>query len=802
MLQFFLNPWLLAGLAGVSLPVLAHLLSRRSFDVVDWAAMQFLNPSRRTRRRMKLEELLLMLVRASLVATLALAAARPWLPSGLLSGYRSAGARSVAIVIDGSGSMTRSNGLHTLHRHAQHRAVEFLESLRQGDSVALIDARDLPRTVIESPLQTLDSVAEAIRALPDPGGASNLQAAAERGIAILGRTSSTAREIVVFTDRQRASWKPESESDWNRFEDLLTFPAVQPRLWMVDVAEQLSPVRQNVSVGRILLSREVTVPDFPLQFHVPVRNSSSSDATAVLRLLLDGQPLAARQQQATIPADGETTVTFELSVRPVGTHRISVEAVVEGDQIPADNISHAAISVTSAIPVLLVNGTPSRSRQDQETFFAAIALTDPENPVPWIRSRTISASDVQPEDIRAAALVVLADVNSLPEGIADELVRHTREGNGVLISSGDNTTAETFEQLWAVTGLTPGIHLVKPQRAAANAATDVHIALSARNSNWLDRFQSDPARSFLKATFDQWWLTRMESNAHRDSNGPSDESPPADTAIAEFHESTPAAVLNAPTVLAELTTGDPLLIQTKCGRGVVLVMTSTLSRRWNNMVTQADYVPFLHECVLNAAASRIRRNLTSGDPIVAESPPIPEGRHFAAEEIEFRTPYGPVTPKIPRPAASDINTTSRPAVAASETATGSETAIEPKAVAGNKAVPFVRHPLLLLETVIPGYYDLAAADNPEGPVLDTFVVNYDPAEHILDELSPDDRARLAVHDRVRFAGSPEELVSKMYGDESRTELWAMLLWVFLALLIVEQLLTRHIILRSCVPSGT
>ena len=89
MLQFFMNPLMLIGLAGVALPVLAHLLSRRKFDVVNWGAMQFLNPSRKTRQKMRLEELLLLLVRIGIIALLGFALARhslaeeaqaPWHP--------------------------------------------------------------------------------------------------------------------------------------------------------------------------------------------------------------------------------------------------------------------------------------------------------------------------------------------------------------------------------------------------------------------------------------------------------------------------------------------------------------------------------------------------------------------------------------------------------------------------------------------------------------------------------------------------------------------------------------------------
>ncbi len=37
-----INPVMLLGLAGVLLPVLAHLLSKKTYDVVEWGAMQFL----------------------------------------------------------------------------------------------------------------------------------------------------------------------------------------------------------------------------------------------------------------------------------------------------------------------------------------------------------------------------------------------------------------------------------------------------------------------------------------------------------------------------------------------------------------------------------------------------------------------------------------------------------------------------------------------------------------------------------------------------------------------------------------
>jgi len=38
----FANPGLLAGLAAASIPIVIHLLNRRKFREMPWAAMQFL----------------------------------------------------------------------------------------------------------------------------------------------------------------------------------------------------------------------------------------------------------------------------------------------------------------------------------------------------------------------------------------------------------------------------------------------------------------------------------------------------------------------------------------------------------------------------------------------------------------------------------------------------------------------------------------------------------------------------------------------------------------------------------------
>ena len=99
-------------------------------------------------------------------------------------------------------------------------------------------------------------------------------------------------------------------------------------------------------------------------------------------------------------------------------------------------------------------------------------------------------------------------------------------------------------------------------------------------------------------------------------------------------------------------------------------------------------------------------------------------------------------------------------------------------------------------TFAPGVYRVAEHIGDRSPVDDAFVVNYDHSEDQLAPLTPDDKGRLATNDRVRFSSSLEELKKRMYGDESITELWALLMIIFLLFLIAELLLTRRTIRKG------
>src|SRR5437870_530437 len=68
-MDFFLNPWsMVAGGAMISAPILIHLINRMRFKRIRWAAMEFLLKSqKRNKRKLIIEQLLLLAMRCLLV---------------------------------------------------------------------------------------------------------------------------------------------------------------------------------------------------------------------------------------------------------------------------------------------------------------------------------------------------------------------------------------------------------------------------------------------------------------------------------------------------------------------------------------------------------------------------------------------------------------------------------------------------------------------------------------------------------------------------------------------------------------
>src|SRR6476661_5639941 len=94
----------------ISIPIIIHILNRRRFKTITWAAMEFLlRAMRKNRRRLKFEQWLLLATRCLLIFLLGLALARPLgCESGALAQFGRHTALNV-FIIDNSYSLAYAN---------------------------------------------------------------------------------------------------------------------------------------------------------------------------------------------------------------------------------------------------------------------------------------------------------------------------------------------------------------------------------------------------------------------------------------------------------------------------------------------------------------------------------------------------------------------------------------------------------------------------------------------------------------------------------------------------------------------
>jgi len=146
-LAFGFVSWSMAGVAAglISIPIIIHILNRRRFKTVTWAAMEFLmRAMRKNRRRLEFEQWILLATRCLVVFLLGLALARP-MGCEKSSIARIAGRTGLnVIVLDNSYSMAYEAdrpGAKTHLDQAKKIVDRLIEQMSPGgESVVLITA--------------------------------------------------------------------------------------------------------------------------------------------------------------------------------------------------------------------------------------------------------------------------------------------------------------------------------------------------------------------------------------------------------------------------------------------------------------------------------------------------------------------------------------------------------------------------------------------------------------------------------------------------------------------------------------
>ncbi|MEM7623159.1 MAG: BatA domain-containing protein, partial [Planctomycetota bacterium] len=181
----FVHPFIFAaGAAAIALPILIHLLFRRRRRPIRFAAMRFLEQAiRKQRRRLQLEQWILLLLRCLVILLIALGLARPLFGDGPLGGRP----KDVLLLVDdaivsGVLSGVVADGNATEFEDSVAFAAEAISTLDQlrGDRVTIVTLASPAERRTPSPaLEPADAsrrlaAIEPTAAAPDWPGATRL----------------------------------------------------------------------------------------------------------------------------------------------------------------------------------------------------------------------------------------------------------------------------------------------------------------------------------------------------------------------------------------------------------------------------------------------------------------------------------------------------------------------------------------------------------------------------------------------------------------------------------------------------
>lgn len=671
----FEAPLSAAAVAGgaVAVPVVIHLLNRRRFRVVEWAAMRFLLAAqRKNSRRMRIEQLLLLLVRCLIVLLVVAAMASVtgwaesfwrWLNPEGGRGLLASGARThKVLVLDGSFSMATKHGDATAFELARQKALDLVEKAGGGDGFSVVLMAAPPRRLVPEPSEDIRRVADVLRAARLTHGNADLAGTLATVASLLKSSPGKypAKEVYFLTDLQRSNWVSGRPGDLAASFD--AFKQAGAKAVFVDVGRDGV---NNLAVTHLELGDPVATTRTRTLINATLFNHGPARDDLQVRLLVgkaldggDDQPCVPREVEvrpAKVGKDQMATVAFSYRFPAPGDYVVQVQAAA--DDLPLDDRRGAIVRVRDTVPVLLVNGKPANELFDRATQWARVALSPYEEgtalpPTAVFRPRVLTQAQFSNDrdgDLSDYDAVFLCDVPQVTDAEARRLEAHVRRGGAVVVSLGDRVDLGSYNRTLfkGGEGLLPA-RLERIARAPDGWSYKLAIPPEADRHDPLRVFQGNAAREQLLRPFFRAFVVAEPARAVRGvaprqvlafapqrlqgTRGQA-EAPPGGAAVLEW----------APPLAAERPESDAeprREVRGPAGRGRVVLVTTTLNADWNRWGPSPAYPPFLQEVVYYAAAARLReRALLVGEVIELFLPSA------ASVEATFELPADPAAPR-------------------------------------------------------------------------------------------------------------------------------------------------------------
>lgn len=423
--------WALAA----AVPILIHWLSRRRYQQTPWAATRFLLAAlRQHARRLRLEQLLLLLLRAGILLLLAVGLAEPLLTRTVADSVAAVTNTHWVLVLDGSFSMEYRTDGRTRFEDAQQKARELVGGASQGDGFTLVLMASPPQVVIREPAFDASDVLREIDALRVFHTGADLQQTLRQVEQLIERAQHRhprlqETRVCFITDLGAATWEAtESAGVRNRLEQLAD------KQVQVSVLEVGEPSWENAAITRLEMLDAFATVDQEVRFIAELRRlSAERPRRARVEFVVDGQPV---REESVDLTTGAATLAFTHRFVAAGEHH--VELRMHEDDLEVDNHRWKVVIVREATRVLCIEGEPNAAR------YVAYALEPRRTEQPRVRWELATETAIVERDLAQYELIVLANVARFSQQEAALLHRYVTAGGSLAFFLGNQVDIENY----------------------------------------------------------------------------------------------------------------------------------------------------------------------------------------------------------------------------------------------------------------------------------------------------------------------------------------------------------------------
>ncbi len=556
----FLNPWLLAGLAAVAVPIIIHLINRRRAFMHRFAAIEFLlHSQRRIAAKFRLKQILLLLLRCAAVAMVCAALARPVLST---LGHTPAGGReptSLVLILDNSYSMQyRTNGW-TLFDRGRASARNLLKSLRKSDNAAIFLGPEASAASATGLSFDTGALLRDLDGAKCSFGTTDIPAWITAALPLLRDSKLPHKRLCVLTDGARHGW---SGGNPKALEGALKAAGVQCDVLDVSAGARLPNMAlAGLDVGRV--GSEVSLVTARIANHTGRVAGGIACSVSV-----DGKKISSGFADA---AAGTTAIKQFTSGAPAPGYHVC-EVRLEADQesgLAVDDVRWVSLSAGRPVNTLVVDGAPGPHVYASETFYLERALNPDAGRGP-VRATVVTEAQFATQNLTDFDAVFLCNVGTVPAAKIRELSAFVERGGGVFISVGDNVDANYYgrylpflpEPLRDKKDLEPAGQEGGPGKAP------VSLKVVGEEGNALAQALKSAGADLSRVTVKKAFY--LEATAGSQARR-----------ILSYTNDAPALVERTPDVGRTV------------GAGRVLLLTTTVDRDWTNLPIMPSFLPLM-----------------------------------------------------------------------------------------------------------------------------------------------------------------------------------------------------------------